>query len=86
MYKETTTTDIDYQKMTLIQINTCANGEKRSHITTRVLVDVNKRTYSPHKSWDKFLDTKPKWVQILLGNVFFILTTDILTYIFLSQN
>ena len=57
--------------MTPIQITTCANGEKRGHITARILVDAKKRTYCPHESWDKFLETKPKWVQILLGNVFF---------------
>ena len=41
-YKETTTTTINYQKMTTIQINTCANGEKQGHITARMLVDAKK--------------------------------------------
>ena len=42
IYKETATTNIDYQKMLPIQINTCENGEKQGHITAKMFVDAKK--------------------------------------------
>jgi hypothetical protein len=59
---------------TPIQIKSLANGTIYGNMTSIVKTDTKSKTcYGPDVSWDKFIQSQPRWVESLLQDVHFFL-------------